>query len=329
MKEIFLFQARFGDFPIVQKKSNLFRDIVKVWMKFYPKAEESGNVDFEDYTENAFQLHNAYLAGVEIYVFNRETASFINEKREEYITEDDHKKVFIGTAFKERSLNEDYRSNMFPSSTELRIAERYYLLNTFKKHAGRRIEIGSFADENNYRTVLSNLPNGNYMVKMCAQKYMPLVKVVVDEGKVVFENERAEDALGLAGCHLEGNKHGVIIQDELDMQYEYRFLVKDNNLVSGAGCIESFTPLDRIEEYVFDPQVEKTRNKSEVEINEPVVAKMLDQAMLIVLEIQKESPELTSYVLDLAIDGQTGKPIIVELNPFHNYGLYANDFKIK
>lgn len=124
---------------------------------------------------------------------------------------------------------------------------------------------------------------------------------------------------------------GFLIQQWVPMRYEYRLFIVDGVPVSGAGCVEEFTPLDHLwlEENPFDPQMRMLRGNgiaaygdTEVEKRPDLVKRYLEFAT----PIAKSLPtEMNTVVMDVAIGAHTGEPLIVEFNTLPNSGLYASD----
>jgi hypothetical protein len=128
---------------------------------------------------------------------------------------------------------------------------------------------------------------------------------------------------------LEGPSRTVIAQDVLDLQYEYRLFIVDGKVVSGAGCIEEFTPLDRpAGSGPFDLRVRKYRGHM---VNDFTVAieerpNVVERLLTFGREIAHEHGG--TVVIDVAIDaaaGEQGAPVVLELNRLSNSGLYASD----
>lgn len=127
---------------------------------------------------------------------------------------------------------------------------------------------------------------------------------------------------------LEGLENGVLAQDELELEYELRLFVVDGVIVSAAGCVEEFTPLDRVPGKAFDTRVRRVRGHlnqgtpSVVEDRPDVVERLLDFGHVVA------ALHGGTVVIDVAIDagaGADGVPVVIELNDLPNSGLYASD----
>ena len=146
-------------------------------------------------------------------------------------------------------------------------------------------------------------------------------------------SRRLLEAMDWGYMNLEGASNGVLAQDALELQYEYRLFVVDGEVVSGAGCVEEFTPLDRDQfSGPFDARVRRTRGHlhqgepSFVEERQTIVAQLIEFGMRIARE------HGGTFGLDVALDAGKvtaeypfGTPVVIELNTIHNSGLYASD----
>lgn len=132
-----------------------------------------------------------------------------------------------------------------------------------------------------------------------------------------------EVELQIAGA---AEKNGMLLlQIMLDPLYEYRIFVVGGEVVTGAGCLDGFTPVDHITDHPFDLRMEKYRGdgSSLVEMRE-LTAGYLDFAREFAgLWASKVSSE-TSYALDMCWDGQTREIVPMDLLPLANSGLYAS-----
>jgi hypothetical protein len=137
--------------------------------------------------------------------------------------------------------------------------------------------------------------------------------------------ERLMDAMDWTYIRLEELPGAVFAQDELEVQYEYRIFVVDGEVISGAGCIEEFTPLDCRPRWVFDTRVRRVRGHlnqgepSPVEYDPVLVGRLLKFGQ----GVAKEHGG--TVVIDVALDAVADEPVVIELNNISNSGLYASD----
>ena len=122
---------------------------------------------------------------------------------------------------------------------------------------------------------------------------------------------------------------GFLVQQWVPMTYEYRFFVVDGKLVSGAGCVEEFTPFNHAGVFPFDPQMRERRGNgiaahgnTPVEVREDLVQRYTEFAT----EVADVLPaHMNTIVFDVALNADTGEPLVVEFNTLPNSGLYASD----
>lgn len=139
------------------------------------------------------------------------------------------------------------------------------------------------------------------------------------------------DALiaGDRGWHLirlAGVRDSLLIQDWIPMWFEYRLFIVDGALVSGAGCVEEFTPYHRANPQVrFDDRVRASRGNGIAARESTRVVSMpdlVDRYMRVGHQLAKL--HAGTVVVDLA---QTthDQIVIVEMNSLPNAGLYASN----
>lgn len=149
------------------------------------------------------------------------------------------------------------------------------------------------------------------------EKVLPTVRLTPDEA-LRFDATRWfewEDA------RFEDEPDGVLVQEMVDMRYEYRVFVIGGEPVCGAGCVEHCTPADN--EATFDPKMEDRRNDVRVIHRPKTVEAYRRFATAAARLIADEGYIRGPYVMDLAtVDGM---PCIIELNRMTNAGLYALD----
>lgn len=135
---------------------------------------------------------------------------------------------------------------------------------------------------------------------------------------------------GWTFVRIAGKKNTILLQDQIPMRYEYRLFVVDGKVVSGAGCIEEFTPYSRTEPASpFDDRMRYVRgdiagNKNSTEpsvvTHEP---ELLDRYLDVGQDLAYQYKG--TVVIDLALDVSTNRVVVVELNTLPNAGLYAAD----
>ena len=129
-----------------------------------------------------------------------------------------------------------------------------------------------------------------------------------------------------AGYALEHTGSGIdalFVQESVAMRCEYRMFVVGQKVVTGGASIEEFTPLDNAG--AFDVKVRVNRRAVSDVVEDPeTVARLADFARGAAADLAREQPDLSNYVMDVAI-GSDGQPLVIELNGLLNAGLFASD----
>ena len=127
--------------------------------------------------------------------------------------------------------------------------------------------------------------------------------------------------------HHDDDPGVLMIQGFMKPTHEYRMVIVDDRVVTGAGCIEPFVPF--MNEARFDPRTEEVRNRSEVGYENDVVTRYAefaeDFAVAYAAETRAATGKPPIYCLDLCLDEIDGQVRLVELNPATGFGLYASD----
>ena len=63
-------------------------------------------------------------------------------------------------------------------------------------------------------------------------------------------HNQLSDIFGWTLVREEGRPEAFLLQDGIEMQYEYRLFVVNGKIIAGAGCIEEFTPYDRDRDFM-------------------------------------------------------------------------------
>lgn len=134
------------------------------------------------------------------------------------------------------------------------------------------------------------------------------------------------DEVGYHMIRYEGDQDCMLVQQHVPMRNETRFFVIDGKVVSGAACIEEFTPADRDPKKVANATsiiFEGERNDGKRFTDVSLALTLHAYANKFAKEVSAEDPLMLNYVVDVAM-GEDG-PLIIEMNPLQNSGLYAND----
>ncbi|ROR76127.1 hypothetical protein SAMN06295974_3725 [Plantibacter flavus] len=136
---------------------------------------------------------------------------------------------------------------------------------------------------------------------------------------------RLLDAMDWTYIRLDGQRDALFVQDELALEFEYRLFIIDGEVVSGAGCVEEFTPLDRQSNRPFDSRMRRIRGHLEQGEPSPVEDRPDIFHELLSFGSRVASAHSGTVVIDVAKNAATGEPVVIELNGISNSGLYASD----
>ena len=142
-------------------------------------------------------------------------------------------------------------------------------------------------------------------------------------------------AMGWTAVYMEGLAEAFIVQKFVKMQHEYRLFIVNGQLITGAGCVEEFTPLYQ-ETAAFDVRTredravrlsrgeefdewEETLTSSPVKERPALVRRYIAAGKCIAAGL---SP--AAVVVDLAYSPEQDAVLMVEANGLSNAGLYAS-----
>lgn len=202
-------------------------------------------------------------------------------------------------------------------------ANRYMLNPAVRNRMHRHTLLSSVHSDdirNTFKWFIEQQNVTSFVVKyVTREKMLPVLRL--DGNDPIRLEQQVQEWSGWEFVHAEDDPNALLIQQRVDMRYEYRMFMIDNQPVCGAGCIELNTPLDNMGT-CFDPQMQKRRNgqsKADVEVNRELVERYRQFAVK--AGRQYKYCGYGAYVLDLClIDNEVS---IVELNGMMNAGLYA------
>lgn len=301
--------------------------LLDLWSRHIAPVTGHGEGDYEDFYEQAVRLESAlqsFGAGkIWLTVSQHQDGEARNLGSGEWrpISELTHLPRYGAQAS---------RRHQGVDQPQALLADAYYTYEAFLARAGRRIVVCGFAPTDQNANDLGDILAGfaadgirRAFVKVNLNKYaafpvdLPAGFTASDAGTAMF------NALDFGAMYLEGGSTNLQAQEYIAMQYEYRVFVVGQRAVTGAGCIEEFTPLDNGGQ-AFDTQVRRSRTDSSPVVDQPgVTCALVDFAGNAIKALAAEVPKLTDYVIDVAL-GPDGEPLIVELNPLLNSGLYAS-----
>lgn len=300
--------------------------LLSLWCRYVRPVTGRGGGDFEDFYEQAVRLEAAVDTFGADNVWLRlssdlETAVNAGTGERRPAAELDHLPRY-GTQPSRRHEDVDME--------QARLAANYYRYGAFLARAGRRVEVCGFLPDDPSAKDLGDVLAGfaadgirRAFLKTTRVKYaafpvdLPEGYAREDAGQSVYSE------LDFGAMSLEGGVENMIAQEFVTMGYEYRVFVVGQTVVTAAGCVEEFTPLDN-GGYRFDNKLRRNRQeKTAVEVEPALAGVLTGFARNAVDALAVEVPALTDYVIDVAL-GADGQPLIVELNSLLNSGLYAS-----
>jgi hypothetical protein len=230
---------------------------------------------------------------------------------------------------------------LFPDSEQLKSAGNYAFLPRFAALAGRAVLIAGIPSNGHapydrwigrpssaplsLPEALLSLHRAGHraaFLKVIKPKYLTLPIPLPTDLTLDIAESLVRSALGYALVHLEGYGDVVLVQELATMEKEYRCIVINGTVVSGAGVIPSFTPLDRDSSGVWDRAVQHSAQLHKIS---SLSGPELSAYQLFAARATKTftlGASLRHYVLDIAMIN--GRPGVVEINPLWNFGWYAN-----
>jgi hypothetical protein len=302
--------------------------IFDTWKRYVADDIVPGDGDYEYFVEEAFRLHSAVSSFGEENIWlwhlvGDKTGQAQNLATQKWI---DVEELLASGAQRYGALPGAAHSGWMYSPVD-----DYCVLETFKKNAGRITGVGGFNDRSDDTSSMEDTlihikeAEGTKALLKRRHAKLPLLPVSLESwetGKSVMSALDPEAGWGL--INDEGVKDAYLVQEVIPMAYEYRFFVIDGVLVTGAGCVEEFTPLDN-EGEDFDFRMREDRSyecPSPIEARPDILRRYIAFAKRVVGEMSAECPELDRYVLDVAL-GKNDEPVIVEFNSESNAGFFA------
>ena len=301
--------------------------IFETWEKFIGEITP-GEGDYEYFVEEAFRFHSAVTSFGEDniwlwHITGDKAGQAQNLTTREWKNENE---LITSGASRYGALPGSVHSAWIHG-----LVDDYCLLETFKRNSGRVTGIGGFNDRSDDTSSMEDplvrIKESGAAKALLKRRHakLPLLRMNLenwDAGKSIMSALDLDEGWGL--INDEGVKDAYLVQEVIPMTYEYRFFVINGKLVTGAGCVEEFTPLDNAGED-FDPRMREHRSyecPSPVEVRPDILSRFMEFAALVVSEMSVERPDIGRYVLDVAM-GKNDEPVIVEFNSESNAGFFA------
>lgn len=327
----------------INLKSHEAFDVLAVWFALMPAHPRDGEGDSEDFWEMAYRLYAAVRSGAdEVLLSINNHGGFQRVYQNNSVPSLGPVVMKIQEGLDRANEQPDlyrlygpvsrYSPENLDADTQDALAARYGDSETFLRLAGRKIARCGYAesDEPEYeigldvRDFLRSLSAQGVKraaVKSFRSKKMDLTTLDLPEGDDALISTIDDVLLSSMTMHLIGYPGALLAQEWVPMEYEYRVFIVNGKPVTGAGCIEEFTPLNADDD--FSALMRRSRSEmSEVESKPELRDRYVEFARAAAAEFTTEGR--VTYVLDLAVNADTGEPLVIELNGLRNSGLYAS-----
>lgn len=301
------------------------------------------SVDYEDWMEPACMLEAAVSAGVEVAILPRKA---LKQAMAEAVI------INRGAACPDMLIGRQLSADPYalsslgfawPHACNDR-ANAYAKLEAFTAHAGRKVQLAHMPGDAEMAGPQSapfgkdwgTTTLGEAMLGFAGQdclikqvypaKSMPIITLQAEAHMTPQEAESLFfEEMGFHFARFEGDRDALLVQEIVPMTHETRFFVVDGTVVTGAACIEAHTPRQSPGNGCVLPDLfEVKRNRGEMRRDPEAAEVLLAFAQGVADRIAAETPDLPHYVLDCAL-GADRKPLVIELNPIAQSGLYAID----
>lgn len=301
--------------------------------------QPGSEVDYEDWTEPAVMLEAALRAGLEVKILPRRPLPEAVNAPELVIEGRPCRDILIGRTLNSDPRNADWLNLGWPSACN-DMANHYAETETFHAFAGRRTVLADVPGESarlrqpgalartgsggDVAEAIRGFAGGRCFVKVVwpAKSEAPFrldvpAGCTAEQAKSLFIAET-----GYLSAAREGDRDAILVQEHVEMRHETRFFVINAQIVTGSGCIESDTPIQNGEGLRFPCRSEPHRNHGRIGVHPTEASILRAHAERFVAALAEEAPEMAHYVVDCALLPD-GAPVVIELNPIGESGLYA------
>jgi hypothetical protein len=321
----FLHRLHIADtFPV--QAASLAPDVLSTWLRYSPDAQPVER-DWEDWAENAVMLHALDKAsGGKVEIVSGGDNCWMSGDHTSMIAPNPSAPdAFMYGIWKPTdSVQFSENFNMVGNHAKIVQAVQLYPLSPVFQGAAKRKFFTVDADSAKLEAALLELHQSGQRDVFIKTRFKETAKrfTLPDQPEKLWRSIDQDEAFEWFLVTHEGSKNCLFIQEAFEPTKEYRMIVVGDRPVTGAGCIEAFTPLVNNGD-PFDTRMETVRNRSEV-IDDPETAERYHAfATAYALEWAAENGDHMMYSLDLAIDARTNEVVAIEMNPMLNLGLYA------
>lgn len=305
---------------------------VDTWNRLMPKDQDDGgeDADYEDWAEQAARLD----AGVRILPGDTVIAIRTGGK----VCDLDGAPVDPDLLYGRAQLG-PLSSVATPDSirpAEDVISDRYHLNPVIREAMGRD-SMTAGGDIDDLTRVMDDMVkrHGRVFLKDMASTKTFACAVTRDEWETRKGSEWWDEACW-ENVRFEGDDDVWLVQEYVEMTWETRFMcmLTDDGIrpITGAGCVEEYTPLQRTAEdsmswrgISIDDRSRRVRRGGATppEAVPEVMGRLADRAIDVCAQIGQEGGFSDWFSLDMAMVGD--RPVVVETNGLSNSGLYACD----
>jgi len=299
---------------------------LEAWLKHFPEAKPKAR-DKEDWVENACFLYEIERLGLPFAVHESKDSGWVSASADTLAQGDGEAAFFhTGIGGADRIRNAGNYHYVMQGPKALDAIAKHAASETFQRYAGRPMLLAKPDPKDIDQAVRQIVPGEGFIFLKTIKKEMARIFwIEADRSPWKCIIEQDEDMVWTI-VQYEGTESPYFsIQGCIQPTYEYRMFIVGDQPVTGAGCVEAFTPLNNRD--IFDVTMEPLRNQSEVEDQPAITEAYLQFAKDFAREFASETGLPLSYSLDLTIDANTGKIVPVELNPPMNLGRYASNIE--
>lgn len=299
-------------------------EITAAWLKAFPESKPKDR-DKEDWVENAVFIEAFERLGLDYALLDAHKGNVWISSAADTLPSGTGPDAFFHTGISGRDHIEgvSYRLPL-QSPSAIRSVTEYATDKVFLDRAGRPMILTRPTSADLNDAVRQIVPEGGGIFIKTVKKGATYRFDIV-AGRDPWEQMAEQDENFIwSYMQYEGMEVPFFnVQGLIEPTYEYRMFMVGDRPVTGAGCVEAFTPLDNWD--VFDPKMEPVRNRTGVITANDVLDAYREFAAEFGKAFAAKHGKSLTYSLDLCIDKHTGKVVPIELNPPMNLGRYASD----
>lgn len=295
---------------------------LEAWLRHFPAATPSQR-DKEDWVENACFIDAFERVGVDFEILGECRGIMLTATEDSLASGTGQGAFFHSGVSRADTVDSNYR---FPlqGKEHLKAISRHALADSFAAAAGRKMILVPPSASAINEAVRQIVPaEGPVFIKTLKKGMARIFNIRADMSPMDAIVAQDED-IAWTLVQFDGVESPFFsIQGVIEPTFEYRMFIVDGSPVTGAGCVESFTPLDNAAR--FDPKMEEIRNDGLVNHEYRLVEQYLAFALRLARKLTPELAGAPAYGLDLCVDRISGNIVPIEVNPPLNLGRYASD----